>query len=139
MGWAAAGYAGLRMLCSFWLVLSVGMQWAVTQSAGWVSMMVTYAQQGSVMEALEKTFDGEHPCELCKLAAQQSSEADEDGAPTSAKKAHKVKKAEIAWRDEPLCPPSRRVSVHELPEFSPQMVSWKKQPDRPPPRGMGVA
>jgi hypothetical protein len=29
-------------------------------------MLVSYSQKGTVVEAVEKTFDGEHPCALCR-------------------------------------------------------------------------
>ena len=32
-------------------------------------MVVDYSREGSVSEALAKTFDGKHPCPLCKAIA----------------------------------------------------------------------
>jgi hypothetical protein len=52
------------------LIMAIGLQWMLVQSAGWASMLVRYSQEGSLMQAVEMTFDGEHPCELCKLAAR---------------------------------------------------------------------
>jgi hypothetical protein len=38
-------------------------------------MVVRYAEDGTVGEALAKTFDGKHPCALCKsIAAGKKSE-----------------------------------------------------------------
>ena len=61
------------------LVLSLGLHWTVLQSAAWVSMIVSYSQEGSLSEALEKTFDGEHPCELCRMIDRGTSESPETG------------------------------------------------------------
>ncbi len=48
------------------LVVSIGLHWAVLQSAAWVGMAVAYSiEKGSVTEGLSDTFDGEHPCLLC--------------------------------------------------------------------------
>jgi hypothetical protein len=49
------------------LVIVTGGHWALLQSAAWVGMAVNYSKVDSVSVALEKTFDGKHPCNLCKL------------------------------------------------------------------------
>ena len=49
-------------------MVSIGAQWVVLQSAAWVGMAVSYSiTEGSVKEGLSKTFDGQHPCALCKV------------------------------------------------------------------------
>ena len=47
------------------------------QCVAWAGMLVSYSQKGTVAEAVEKTFDGQHPCPLC-LAIR---EAEKQGAP----------------------------------------------------------
>lgn len=48
-------------------------------------MLITYSlQKGSVSEAVADTFDGKHPCPLCKLAKKA------DGVPASDKQAPKA-------------------------------------------------
>ncbi len=49
------------------LALTLGLHWAALQSAAWVGMAVAFAQQDSLGIALNKTFDGQHPCQLCKF------------------------------------------------------------------------
>ncbi|MBI5774399.1 MAG: hypothetical protein HZA89_11730 [Verrucomicrobia bacterium] len=49
------------------LAISIGLHWALLQSVAWVGMVVNYAQSAPLGEALAKTFDGQHPCKLCKL------------------------------------------------------------------------
>jgi len=49
------------------LILAVGGHWAFLQSVAWVGMTVEYSKGGSLLDALEKTFSGEHPCKLCKV------------------------------------------------------------------------
>lgn len=51
---------------SFALFLVMGGPWAVLQTVAWTKMMVDYSRGASVAEAVAKTFDGEHPCSLCK-------------------------------------------------------------------------
>src|SRR5260370_9042023 len=52
------------------LTFSFGMHWVVLQSLAWLGMAVTYSQEASFTEALSKTFDGKHPCKLCKFVAE---------------------------------------------------------------------
>jgi hypothetical protein len=52
------------------LAFSIGVHWGFLQSVAWVGMVVNYAQEGSVGKALAKTFDGNHPCALCKQIAK---------------------------------------------------------------------
>lgn len=49
------------------LMVSIGGQWMIVQSVAWVGMAVKYStEEKSIVEGLSKTFDGEHPCTLCK-------------------------------------------------------------------------
>jgi hypothetical protein len=45
-------------------------------------MMVTFSQDAPLREALVKTFDGKHPCALCKeIAKDRRSEKKTDSSP----------------------------------------------------------
>lgn len=46
------------------------MHWALFQSVAWLGMVVSYSQDAPLKEALVKTFDGRHPCALCKQIAK---------------------------------------------------------------------
>ena len=61
------------------LCLVLGLQWTVLRTVAWVNMFVTFVQTDSVSEALTKTFDGKHPCSLCKFvkSAEQSEKKQE--------------------------------------------------------------
>lgn len=57
------------------LCLTIGLQWIALQSIAWTSMLVQNVRQTSLTEAVAKTFDGDHPCQLCKgIQKQQSSQ-----------------------------------------------------------------
>jgi hypothetical protein len=78
------------------LVLSLGLHWTVLQSAAWVSMVVSFSQEGTMLDALEKTFDGEHPCPLCKVVERGTAESGDDddtSSRTSSKK--EIKKIDL--------------------------------------------
>ena len=57
----------MRTVLAAALMVSIGAHWALLQGVAWVGMAVTYSvERGSLMEGLEMTFDGDHPCPMCK-------------------------------------------------------------------------
>ena len=74
------------------LVLSLGLHWTVLQSAAWVGMVVAYSKDASIGEALEKTFDGAHPCPLCKMVESGSKSDEDKSKPT---KSDPIKKLDL--------------------------------------------
>lgn len=59
-----------RVLLSWLLVLAIGGHWPFLQSVAWVKMLVTFSQTENFSTAVEKTFDGKHPCSLCHFVAK---------------------------------------------------------------------
>jgi hypothetical protein len=55
-----------RVAVIFALCVSIGAHWAALQSVAWATMIVEYAQNDSLAKAVAETFDGNHPCDLCK-------------------------------------------------------------------------
>ena len=53
------------------LTFALGGHWAVLQSVAWVTMVAGYSQAEPLKKALVKTFDGRHPCPICKFVAQE--------------------------------------------------------------------
>lgn len=47
------------------LSLSLGLHWGALQSVAWTSMLVGFAGEHGLDEAVRMTFDGAHPCDLC--------------------------------------------------------------------------
>ena len=52
------------------LFAASGGHWMVLQSVAWSRMLVSYSQEGKIVSAVAKTFDGRHPCSLCKQIEQ---------------------------------------------------------------------
>jgi len=52
------------------LCAALGLHWAALQSVAWAGMLLSYSRSGSVATAIAKTFDGRHPCPLCKAIAK---------------------------------------------------------------------
>ncbi len=60
----------LKWLAVGTLTFALGGHWAILQSVAWVTMVAGYSQTDPLREALVKTFDGKHPCPICKLVAK---------------------------------------------------------------------
>ncbi len=56
------------------LVLTMGLHWTLLQTVAWTGMIVSYAQDNPLGAAISMTFDGEHPCCLCKTIKQGRAE-----------------------------------------------------------------
>lgn len=62
------------------LTLSLGLHWALMQTVAWTGMIISYSRDGSFTEAVSKTFDGQHPCCLCKMIQKgQAEEKKQEG------------------------------------------------------------
>ncbi|HWD19157.1 MAG TPA: hypothetical protein VHB20_07745 [Verrucomicrobiae bacterium] len=63
-----------RRIAKFLLVMalasSIGLHWVALQSVAWTTMLVGNLHQGSIAQALQRTFDGRHPCPLCQAIAK---------------------------------------------------------------------
>jgi len=57
----------VRWLAVVTLTFALGGHWAILQSVAWMTMVAGYSQTAPLKEALVKTFDGEHPCPICKF------------------------------------------------------------------------
>jgi hypothetical protein len=56
----------------------VGGHWIAMQSVAWIEMVIDYSNQSSIGVALQKTFDGQHPCDLCKAVSKGRSDEQKD-------------------------------------------------------------
>ena len=50
---------------------SCGGQWAVLQIVAWTNMIREYSEMVPFTRAVEMTFSGQYPCELCKAIAEK--------------------------------------------------------------------
>jgi hypothetical protein len=48
------------------LLQILGGHWALLQTSAWVGMIVQYSQGAGLKAGIAQTFDGEHPCSVCK-------------------------------------------------------------------------
>lgn len=66
------------------VLLASGGHWLLLQSVAWSGMLISYSTTTSISEAISRTFDGKHPCRLCKVVqAGREKEADRQTILTS--------------------------------------------------------
>lgn len=119
-----------RIVIVLLLVLSLGLHWAFLQTVAWTGMLMSYAQQGTLTEAVSKTFDGEHPCKMCQFVEQgraQERQQDQQTTKTSLKL-----DPGLIWREAMVLPSAPRGWVCGTDTFSP---SQNDEPPKPRPRG----
>ena len=129
VGVAASLVAVLAMLGGHWLVL---------QSAAWAGMIVDYSQHGSLAKAIERTFDGDHPCPLClKIREGRQEEQKQDRKLPWVKP---DKGPELFYEAHtslvPAAPTEAENTVPFVPSLHPEFID---SPLSPPPRGLLAA
>ena len=68
------------------LLAATGGHWALLQSVAWTSMLAEHMQAESFSQAMEQTFDGQHPCPLCRAIAAAKKSEKKTEFPVSAQK-----------------------------------------------------
>jgi len=117
----------LKWLAVLSLIFVLGGHWAVLQSVAWVTMLAGYSQAAPLKEALVSTFDGKHPCPICKFVAKgKKSEQKQETQRTLIKLDLFVISSPVA-----LCPPDRFPVHFASPGFS---GARSEIPPTPPPR-----
>ena len=113
------------------LVLTTGAHWAALQTVAWATMLAGNLRTHSVTEAVASTFDGKHPCCLCKaIAAGKKSEKKSAATAPALKLEYPPLAGKII-----LIPPSQ---FDLLPQTDSFAESLSSKPPLPPPRGFFV-
>jgi hypothetical protein len=103
------------------------LQWSLLQSTAWTGMLVSNLSRASFSQAVQRTFDGKHPCCLCKaIAAGKKSEK-------KSQSALPLKRFE-AWSQPmaiPLVPPASFPIVRQADSV---IQTLPHGPPTPPPR-----
>ena len=125
----------VRFIFVFGALLHLGGgHWGVLQGIAWAKMLVEYSQTDGLRDGIVKTFDGEHPCEMCKsISKGRESEKREPLAPVRAdgfklKELLPMSEILIQRRDLPLpCQPVVWPVTRVV-------AQWSPSTDTPPPR-----
>ena len=68
------------------MLAATGTQWVILQSVAWTSMLAQNLRTTSLERAINVTFDGKHPCCLCKAIAAGKRTQKQCAFPVSFKK-----------------------------------------------------
>lgn len=120
-----------RILLFAALMVSIGLHWAVLQSAAWAGMIVRYSvQEGSLITGISQTFDNEHPCTLCG-AVQQGSQSEKKSPEKRADNEKKLVLVLESLEGPVLTPPDPLLQREEV-----EMTALQRhaRPPTPPPR-----
>jgi hypothetical protein len=129
-----------RILTWLMITLLVGGHWGVLQVVAWSGMLIQYSRDASFSEAWEKTFDGEHPCALCKavdrgLADDLDAGADQDHKTPG--KVIKPVKLDALVADVVVVLPNQQEQVLPGLRIPAPLVGIVREPPRRPPQVMG--
>jgi len=106
-----------------------GTHWLALQSVAWSTMLAENLQTSSWQTALTRTFDGKHPCCLCRQIAQdKQSEKKSDAQVESQKFDFFHVASEFVF-----CAP---VHFYETRDSSPSSDSLTRSPSVPPPKAL---
>jgi hypothetical protein len=111
------------------LLCATGTHWAMLQSVAWTTMLAENLHDSSFAEAIGKTFDGQHPCCLCKkiAAGKRSDKKTEFTAET--KQLEFISKGDVYVFTPPLY-------FRLVPEITFLMRQLGQKPPTPPPRSL---
>jgi hypothetical protein len=68
------------------LLCATGGQWALLQSVAWAAMLANNARTECLADAITQTFDGRHPCPLCRRIQQSRQSEKKSDLQTETKK-----------------------------------------------------
>jgi hypothetical protein len=105
---------------------ATGGHWAVLQTVAWTNMLADNLQTASLSEALARTFNGKHPCNMChEISAGKKSEKKSD-LPNPGKKLEFTSERLVFVFSSP-------VQFSLLTTLAESVVSWSEAPPTPPP------
>ena len=113
-----------------------GGHWGVMQVVAWSNMIVDYSAQDGLIEGAKKTFDGEHPCCMCKAISEGKKK--ESGSPDNklpqGSQGLVLKECVMAPAVRLSPPAPRDRVVLSVPDLDPRGRSLGHRPPVPPPR-----
>jgi hypothetical protein len=119
--------------CFLALFFMWGGHWLAFQSVAWARMLVEFSKTDSVSEAVEKTFDGKHPCKMCVGIREGRSQEKREEHKSPILKLEKLPEfySDFSTPQTPL-PPSDEVTVAGF--VSRLHADFQDTPPVPPPR-----
>jgi hypothetical protein len=110
------------------LGVSLGMQWTVLQSLAWTTMLISRAGETSFVDAVRTTFDGRHPCSICRVV-QKGKDAEKKQETNFT-----LKKIDATLSRDTGTWVIARQTVQEFAEIRLEAGNRREPPNPPPPR-----
>lgn len=120
-----------KVVVVFALVSTLCAHWALLQTVAWTTMLADNLQSFSLRTAMMRTFDGDHPCCLCKAIA-------------AAKKSQQKDQFSVQKQKLDFTPTEDAVALIAPSQFNPFAPadscaeSFFQKPPTPPPRSFSV-
>jgi hypothetical protein len=127
----ATGVAGSL----FALFLMLGGHWLALQSVAWARMFADFSRTDCFREAVEKTFDGTHPCKMCVgiRKGRQQEEREQKKLPL----VKTEKSPELFYDQRKAATPFARTESEDAVAFVSRLHSdFVESPPIPPPRNL---
>ena len=116
-----------QMLMIVAVLSATGTHWVAFQSVAWTTMLAENLQKTSLASAIEHTFDGKHPCCLCKEIAKDKQSEKKSDLQTELKKIDfSHNRFEFVF-----CAPAH---FYEVRTTSDAVISLTQAPALPPPK-----
>jgi len=116
-----------KLLVALALAGSVGLHWSLLQSLAWTTMLADNLATESFSVAVQRTFDGKHPCALCKAIAKGKKSEKKADTLSSLRKFEAWTQAAAALAAPPAAFPA-------VPAQAALFESLAQTPPTPPPR-----
>jgi hypothetical protein len=113
------------------LIGATGTHWALLQSVAWTTMLADNLRSTSFTEAVQRTFDGKHPCNLCEHVAKGRKAEKKSDFPPCAKKLEFLSERPAFV----FCTPE---DFRLLPSFDESGITLAHKPPVPPPRSLAA-
>ncbi len=109
----------------------LGAQWTLLQTVAWTTMLANNLRTHSLSESLTRTFDGKHPCLMCRAIA-------------AAKNSQGKNQSTLSWQKLEFPPVAQSFVLiaptrsHLSPQADSFAASLPRKPPTPPPRSFFV-
>jgi len=122
----------ISRIISIWLLLVMlvitNLHLPVLQVGAWAGMLVEYSRGNTFIDAMEMTFDGDHPCEMCKVIKAEQTKSDTDHLQAETQN-------RLLLFIEPILAWTHELHLLEILDSFPASLSQlTHQPETPPPR-----
>ncbi len=118
----------LIICCALYLS---GAHWTALQVTAWTGMVVARSQTAPVVEAVETTFDGQHPCRLCSAISTGQQEEKKQEQKTPALK--KMQEVKFVGLEGVALPTPLVAGEMRWPDFIASALTRRDAPPTPPP------